>query len=131
MKDNPIPVFHKSYPLPFALKPEVEKELDVMVKSGILVPVRHSEWASPIVVVPKRDSRSVRICGDFKVTINPSIRIDHYHLPRVEDVFQAVSKGKWFTVLDLSNAYLQLSVEEEYQKYLTINTHKGLYQYTR
>lgn len=131
LKDNIVPIFHRAYPMPYALKEAVDAEIDSMVKDQILKPVRHSEWASPIVVVPKKDTSKIRICVDFKVTLNKCVKTDHYPLPRVEDVFQAVSKGKIFTILDLSNAYLQLKVHPESQKLLTINTHKGLYQYTR
>ena len=41
-----------------------------MEAEGILEPVMHSEWALPIVVVPKTDGR-YRVCGDFKVILNP------------------------------------------------------------
>ena len=36
-----------------------------------------------------------------------------------------------FSKIDLTQAYLQLEVDEESKKYLTINTHKGLYRYNR
>ncbi|CAB3983486.1 Hypothetical predicted protein [Paramuricea clavata] len=39
--------------------------------------------------------------------------------------------SKGFSKLDLSHAYAQLNVDKESQEYLTINTHKGLYSYTK
>ena len=42
-----------------------------------------------------------------------------------------MSGGKYFYKLDLANANLQIPVEEGSRKYLTINTHKGLFQYNR
>ena len=54
-----------------------------------------------------------------------------YPLPRIEDLFAALSRGKVFSKLDLSHAYLQVQLSRESQKYLVINTHKGLYAYKR
>ncbi|KAL3975969.1 inner nuclear membrane protein Man1 [Sarotherodon galilaeus] len=78
-----------------------------------------------------RKQVTVRICGDFKVSVNPVLRIDQYPLPRIEDIFTAVAGGKHFSKIDLAQAYLQMEVEETSRKYLVINTHKGLYQYNR
>jgi len=50
-----------------------------------------------------------------------------YPLPRIEYLFTALSGGQSFSKLDLSHAYLQVRLAEESQKYLVINTHKGLY----
>ncbi len=124
------PKFHRPRSVPYALKASVEEELNRLENSGVLERVVHSNWAAPIVVVPKKDGR-VRICGDYKVTINPSLDVDQYPLPRPEDLFATLAGGKQFTTLDLSHAYNQLVLEDSARNYLTINTHRGLYQYTR
>ena len=66
---NARPVFHKARPVPFALQAKVDTEIDRLVREGVLTPVEQSEWASPIVVVRKSDG-SIRLYGDYKVTIN-------------------------------------------------------------
>ena len=73
---------------------------------GTLEPVECSDWAAPIVAVLKPDGEHVRICGDFKQTVNPVPKLDRYLIPRVEDLFSQLSSGKSFTKLDLSQAYL-------------------------
>ena len=92
--------------------------------------VQQSEWAAPIVPVPKQDG-TVRLCGDFKTTINQASTTETYPLPRIEELFADLSGGKYFTKLDMSNAYLQLPLAEESKKYVTINTHRGLFQFNR
>ena len=57
--------------------------------------------------------------------------MDQYPLPKPEDIFAKLSGGQKFTTLDLTHAYNQLVLDEDSRKYVTINTHKGLYQYTR
>ena len=79
--------------------------------------------------VPKKEGK-VRLCGDYKVTINTIINVDQYPLPITDGMF-ATSGGKYFTTLDLSQVYQQLELEESSRKYLAVNTHRGLYQYTR
>ncbi|XP_060761945.1 uncharacterized protein K02A2.6-like [Neoarius graeffei] len=104
-------IFKKARPLPYALKETVEKELDRLEAMGIISKVDHSEWASPIVVVPKAD-KSIRICGDYKVTINHSVEEETYPLPNTEDLFANLAGGKWFSKLDLSHAYQQLELSQ-------------------
>ena len=78
----------------------------------------------------KKDS-SVRFCGDYKVTVNSVAQNEVYPLPQIEELLITVAGGKIFSKLDLSHAYLQLQLDEASQEYVTINTYRGLYRYTR
>ena len=124
------PAFFKRRPVPFALRQRIEAELDRLEKEGIIEAVRFSDWAAPIVPVVKRDG-SVRICGDFKLTVNRATTLESYPLPRVDELLASLGKSKVFSKLDLSNAYLQLPVDDESKELLTISTHRGLYRYNR
>ena len=122
------PHFDKARPVPYAIRPNVEQELDRLHLEGIIRPVERSKWATPIVPVVKRNG-NVRLCGDFKVTINPVLEMDP--LPKIEDTFANLSPGRTFSKIDLSEAYLQMEVSDDSKELLTINTHKGLFQYNR
>ncbi|KAL5491807.1 hypothetical protein EMCRGX_G017171 [Ephydatia muelleri] len=124
------PAFFKHRPVPFALRQRIEAELDRLEKEGIIEAVRFSDWAAPIILVVKRDG-SVRICGDFKLTVNRATTLESYPLPRVDELLASLGKSKVFSKLDLSNAYLQLPVDDESKELLTISTHRGLYRYNR
>lgn len=130
VRDHASPLFYKPYEVPYTLREKVSDELNRLISENILRPVRHSDWATPIVVVPKPDG-SVRICMDCKVTVNKVICNEHYPLPNINDVFANLSGYKYFAKLDLQGAYMQIKVTEESQKYLVVNTHKGLYAFTR
>lgn len=125
------PKYCKARAVPYFYHEKVEKELDRLVEEGTLEPVEFSEWAAPIVAVLKPDKQNVRICGDFKQTVNPVAKLDRYPIPRVEDLFAKLAGGKAFTKLDLSQAYLQVPLDEESRKLVVVNTHKDLYRYTR
>ena len=73
----------------------------------------------------------MRICGDYKVTVNRASTVDTYPLPRVNDLFASLAGGKTFTKLDLAHAYQQIPNDEKSQKLVVINTHGGLFQYKR
>ena len=80
--------------------------------------------------VPKKDGK-FRICGDYKVIVNGALDVDQYPLPKPTDLFATLAGGQTFTILDLSQAYQQLLLDENSRKYTTINTHQGLYEHTR
>ena len=63
--------------------------------------------------------------------MNPEIQVERYPLPRIEDIFATMNGGSVFSKIDLKQAFLQMEVEDECHKLLTINTHKGLYQFNR
>lgn len=128
LKDSTQPILFRPRPVPFAIRDAVGQELDRLEANNIIEKVAHSDWAAPIVAVPKKDGR-LRICGDYKVTINPVLVIDQHPLPRPEELFATLSGGKKFTTLDLSQAYTQIVLDDISSGYVTINTHKGLYRY--
>ena len=130
LREGAQPKFCKPRKLPFALKPVVGDELDRLERQGVIEKVPHSDWATPVVIVRKPGGK-VRICGDFKVTINPLLKTDIYPLPNPQELFQALNGGCKFTKLDLTDAYLQVELNEESKKMVVINTHKGLYRYRR
>ena len=124
------PRFCKARPIPYAFKAKVEEELERLVGEGTLEPVQFADWAAPIVPVLKSGKARVRICGDFRQTVNPVSKMDRYPIPKVEDLFAALAGGKFFSKIDLSQAYQQLPLDEESKQYVVINTHKGLFRYT-
>ena len=130
VQPDATPRFHKARSVPFAIKDAISQELDRLEQQRIISPVTHSQWAAPIVPVPKKDGK-FRLCGDYKVTVNQALAVEEYPLPTPEELFSTLAGGKLFSKLDLSQAYLQLPVEEASKPYLTINTHKGLYAYNR
>ena len=92
--------------------------------------MKFSDWAAPIVPVLKPDTRA-RICGDYKLTVNKVSPIERYPIPKMEDMIACLTGGEKYTKLDMSHAYQQIVLDEDSRKYVTVNTHKGLFTYTR
>ena len=130
IKANSSPKFHRPRPIALALKEKVEADLNRQEKLSILEKVETAQWAAPIVSVPKPNG-AIQLCGDYKVSVNPYLEVNQYPLPRPEELFAALNGGEKFTKLDLSEAYLQIELEDESKQYLVINTHRGLYRFNR
>ena len=77
------------------------KPFDRLEEAGIISKVSYSSWAAPIVPVPKKDGK-FRICGDYKVTVNPVLEVDTYPLPKPQDLFATLAGGQKFTKLDFN-----------------------------
>ena len=73
--------------------------------------------------VKKKDG-TVRICGDYKTTVNKATQDDKYPIPRIEDLAYDLSGGEKFNKIDFSHAYTQLQLDNESKELTTINTHK-------
>nr|XP_037289927.1 uncharacterized protein K02A2.6-like [Rhipicephalus microplus] len=104
--------------------------LDRLVNEGVLSPVTSAEWATPVVPVVKKDGQ-VRLCGDFRLTVNAATIMEQYPLPRVDNIFANLNGGEVFSTLDLRNAYNQLPLDEDSKRLVVFNTHKGLYCFNR
>lgn len=130
VEENAQPKYYKARPVSFALRDKISKELERLETNGTIEKVQYSEWAAPIVPRLKEDN-TVRICGDYKVTVNKVSKLDQYPIPKTEDIFAEIGSGSTFTKLDLSDAYTQIPLDSDSKKFTTINTHKGLYQYNR
>ncbi len=74
LKEEATPKFLKARPLPYNLREKVERELDEMEAIGAITKVETSEWASPLVVVPKPNGK-VRITGDLKNAVNNQLHV--------------------------------------------------------
>ena len=89
------PRFYKPRPVPYALQHKVEEAFDRRLGEGVLQPIDRSEWAAALVVVPKAGN-TVKLSGDYKVTINPYLDPEGYPMPNPQDLFATLAGGKFY-----------------------------------
>lgn len=130
LKPTANPVFIKQREVPFALREQVDRELDSLEQQNIITRTSHSEWGSPLVVVPKPDG-TVRLCVDYKVAINPQLEQEHYPIPRIDEILNQLRDSTYFCTLDLYKAYLHVPVDDDTAHIQTISTHRGTYRMNR
>ena len=105
---------------------QARKMIDDMLQKDIIQP-SSSPWASPIILVPKKDG-SMRFCIDYR-KLNCVTRKDAYPLPRVDDTLEALSGSKWFSTLDLICGYWQVEIEEKDRHKTAFCTREGLFEF--
>lgn len=105
-----IPFKERHRRIPPALYDEVKQHLEAMVSAGV-IRESHSPYASPIVIVRKKDG-SIRLCIDYRHLNSKTIK-DAYPLPRIEETLDILNGAKYFSCLDLLSGYWQVEVAEE------------------
>ncbi|CAK1590190.1 unnamed protein product [Parnassius mnemosyne] len=105
------PVFCRARPLPYALRERVDAELDAMLRASVIEPVECSHWATPLVIVNISDG-AIRICTDYKVTLNRVLSVDKYPVPKIDDLLSQLGGSKFFSKIDLSQAYNQIELDD-------------------
>jgi len=120
------PIYSKPYSLLHATQKEVEKELDSMLKLGV-IELSTSSYASPIVVVRKPDG-SNRVCVDFR-KLNKVTVFDPEPMPQPQQIFAKLEKDQYFSTFDVSKGYWQVPMTEEDKAFTAFVTHKGLHQF--
>ena len=124
VKQDVQPKIFKARSVPFALKGAVEEEISRQEQERVIEPIDSSitpiEWAS-LLVMDRKSNGKIRLCWDFKVTINKSIHRDQNPIPPLENNFNEQGGGvQKFFVIDLKDAYLEMEVEEKSRKFLLV-----------
>ena len=105
--------------------PAVQEAVDDMLKKGI-IEESTSPWASPIVLVRKKDG-ALRFCVDYRKP-NTLTEKDAYPLPRIHDTLGSFQGAEWFSTLNLISGYWQVELTEEAKKKSAFCIPRGLYQ---
>ena len=95
----------KPRPVPYALRSKIEKDI-VRLELGIITKVAAAKVSTTPIVPVLKPNRPVRICKDFKVTVNRYLDLTQYSLPHIEKIFEQLSGGAVYSKLDLPDAYL-------------------------
>ena len=115
-----------AYRLPQAYHETVQQNLQDMLAAGFIEPSK-SEWASPIVLVKKKDG-SLRLCVDYR-RLNARTTVDAYPMPRIDDLLDRLGQARFLTTLDLARGYWQVPMADEDRSKTAFTTHMGLFQF--
>ena len=127
LKDD-IPVKEAYRHIPRNLYDEVKHYINDLLVNG-WVRESFSAYASPIVCVRKKDG-SLRLCVDYR-KLNKKTTPDSQPLPRIQDILDNLGGKEWFSTSDMSKAYHQGYIAEEYRHMTAFSMPWALYEWVR
>jgi len=122
-----IPISQRARKMASPVLQTVKSEFSNLLKTGVIVE-SHSDWASPIVAVKKKDG-TFRPCGDYRY-LNAKTKPDRYPLPRITDILDQVQKCKIFSTIDIEKAYHHIPIHPYDRHKIAVITPFGLFEYT-
>jgi len=119
---NPSPIKQPPRRVPFHLREETDKEIQSMIEKGVIEP-SNSPWASPVVLVRKRDG-SLRYCIDYR-KVNEVTKKDSFPLPNIDDALNSLKGAQYFSSLDLCSGYWQVELTDRAKEISAFTTGRG------
>lgn len=120
------PIRSKAYPTPYHLQQEIDREIETMLRNGI---IERSEaaYAAPLVVVKKPDGTS-RLCCNYN-QLNKVTVFDPEPMMSNEEVFNKLSGSKIYSKFDFSKGYWQIPMAEESKDLTTFICANGMFKF--
>ena len=121
------PIKQRPYRIPLAQQHIVDEAVEEMLEKGI-IERSSSPWASPIVLVKKKDG-STRFCVDYR-KLNDVSKALAVPLPLIDDLLGILGKAVYFSTLDLISGYWQVMLHPPDREKTAFVSHRGLYEFT-
>ncbi|GBL98117.1 Uncharacterized protein K02A2.6 [Araneus ventricosus] len=112
------------------MKKKVDVAIDKLLDQRVLEPTSNPKWSTPIVSIIKQ-SGEIRLCADYKETINKVMENNPYPMPSANHILANLADGKFFSKIYLAQAYLQLRVDDASVESQTIIMHRRAFKVNR
>ena len=126
LSDN-TPVKKLPYPVPLSYRTKFKETLDQMLEDDVIEP-SSSDYSSPCIIVPKKDSDELRIVVDYK-SLNSKVVKDREPISNTQAIFSSLSSCKYFSTIDLRHGFWQIPLTEQSRKYTAFITEFCLFQF--
>ncbi|GBN34446.1 Retrovirus-related Pol polyprotein from transposon opus [Araneus ventricosus] len=127
LTDN-IPTRQRSYRVPYALKPEMRRQINILLEAGIIQP-SNSPYAAPVLLVRKPDG-SYRLVADLR-KLNEKTIPDYFPLSNLTKMVDMLSGAKFFTSMDLTSGFHQMKMHPDHAFLTGIATEFGVFEFKR
>ena len=109
-----------------------EKLADLIKKLMAAQTIRPSTspWASPIVVIIKKNREDVRLCIDYR-RVNQPTRLTVYPMTLISDLLQDMDKAMWYCSLDMASGFWVVEMTERARAVSAIITPSYLFEWLR
>lgn len=133
---NAAPLKQRPYRLSYKEDEVVDKQVESWLSQGV-IERSQSPWSSPVVLVPKKaldpddpqELKRYRLCIDYR-KLNALTKSDSFPLPTMQDALDSLGQSRYFSIIDLRSAFLQLPLQPQDREKTAFTTKSGLYQFT-
>ena len=129
LKEKVAPYHAKPFPIPKVHETTLKKEVERLVKIGVLKKINNSEWAAPTFIIPKKNG-TVRFISDFR-ELNKRIRRKPFPIPKIQDLLLKLEGFRYASSLDLNMGYYHIELCPESKRLCTIVLPWGKYEYQK
>lgn len=130
LKENASPVINTARRVPLSIKDKLKDTLEHLEKIKVIATVNEPvDWMSNIVIVEK-PNKKLRICLDPQ-DLNRALKTVKYPIPTLKEIIPKLKGKKWFTVVDLSDGFWQVGLDDESSKLCNFSTPFGTYKFLR
>ncbi|POM65919.1 LOW QUALITY PROTEIN: Reverse transcriptase, partial [Phytophthora palmivora] len=113
--------------------PQFREKLSDLIKgllSATIITHSTSPWASPIVIIIKKNGVDIRLCIDYRL-VNSLTKLMVYPMPLINDLLEGLDKVLWYCSLDMASGFGVVSMTERARKISAFITPFGLFEWTR
>jgi hypothetical protein len=147
MEDQCKPIVDHQRRLTHAMREVVKKEVIKLLDAGIIYPVPHSEWVSPVHCVPKKGGSTMvkneknefipqrtvtgwRMCIDYR-KLNKPTKKDHFPLLFIDEMLERLANHAYFCFLDGYSGFMQIPIHPDDQHKTMFTCPYGTFAYRR
>ena len=117
-KPEAKPIFKKPRPVPFSILQDLNEAYEAGIKRGVWELTDFNSYGTPVVPIrksplPGQAKASIRVCGDYSVTVNSQLEDHRQPIPLPEDLMRKLGRGYCFSKIDLANAYNQICLSPD------------------
>ncbi|MCO5548431.1 hypothetical protein L7F22_001887 [Adiantum nelumboides] len=127
LKTDAKPSRQRPYTYNDTFAKRIKEEIDKLMEAEFIYEIKHMNWVSPIVVVPKKNGK-LRVCVNLK-KVNLATVKDNYPLPITDHVLERVAGKQTYSFLDGLLGYNQLAIALEDQHRMAFSIEWGIYAY--
>ncbi|POM58039.1 LOW QUALITY PROTEIN: Reverse transcriptase [Phytophthora palmivora] len=116
-----------------SVAPQFREKLSALIKgllSAMIITHSTSPWASPIVIITKKNGVEIRLCIDYRL-VNSLTKLMVYPIPLISDLLEDLDKVLWYCSLDMASGFWIVSMTERARKISAFITPFGLFEWTR